>query len=269
MYKLIALDMDGTLLNSDKQISARNKQAIAAAKAKGVQVVLVSGRPVEGMMDYVKQLDMMNEGDFVLSYNASVVQKTVDLEVVQSRILKGSDAKNLASIANDLGVHVHAFTQRHGLITPKHNYYTTHEATVNGLEVNELDFSELEDDEAVMKVMMIDEPDLLSNAIANMPSIATEQYTMVQSAPFFLEFLNPSSNKGAGVGMLATHLGIDASEVIGMGDAGNDKHLIEYAGMGVAMGNATDDIKAIASHITASNDEDGVAIAIEKFVLAN
>jgi len=267
MYKLVALDMDGTLLNSEKQISERTKQTIANARAQGTQVVLVSGRPTEGMMDYVEQLGMTGEDDYVLSYNASVVLKAKSGEIIRSRILKGSDAKNLASLAHDLGVHVHAFTARQGLITPKQNYYTTHEATVNGLPVSEVDFATLDDDEAVMKVMMIDEPERLSAAINNMPAIATEQYTMVQSAPFFLEFLNPNSNKGAGVGMLAEHLGIDASEVIGMGDAGNDKHLIEYAGLGIAMGNATDDIKAIANHITASNDEDGVAIAIEKFVL--
>ena len=89
----------------------------------------------------------------------------------------------------------------------------------------------------------------------------------MQSAPFFLEFMNKQSNKGTGVAALAEHLGLTAEQVITVGDAGNDRHMIEYAGLGVAMGNATDEIKALAQHITARNDEDGVARVIEQFVL--
>ena len=90
---------------------------------------------------------------------------------------------------------------------------------------------------------------------------------MVRSAPYFLEFMNKRSNKGTGVAALAEHLGLDASQVIAVGDAGNDHHMIAYAGLGVAMGNATDEIKALAQHTTGRNDEDGVAQVIERFIL--
>ncbi len=79
--------------------------------------------------------------------------------------------------------------------------------------------------------------------------------------------MNKRSNKGTSVAALAEHLGLDASQVIAVGDAGNDRHMIEYAGLGVAMGNATDEIKALAQHTTARNDEDGVARVIEQFIL--
>ncbi|MEG0857514.1 MAG: HAD-IIB family hydrolase, partial [Terrisporobacter sp.] len=92
-------------------------------------------------------------------------------------------------------------------------------------------------------------------------------YTIVRSTPFFLEFLNPQANKGAGIGLLAHELGIKQDEIICVGDAGNDKHMIEYAGLGVAMGNATEDIKDLADYITLSNDDDGVAHVINKFIL--
>ena len=84
MYKLIALDMDGTLLNSDKQISAENKAAIAAAREKGVVVVLASGRPLNGMKPQLEELGMTTEDDYVLSYNASLVQKAKSEEVIRS-----------------------------------------------------------------------------------------------------------------------------------------------------------------------------------------
>ena len=130
-----------------------------------------------------------------------------------------------------------------------------------------IDFDELADDELILKVMLVDKPEKLSAAIKQLPASLHEEFTIMQSAPYFLEFLNLNSNKGIGVKALAEHLSIPMEQVICMGDAGNDYHMIKYAGLGVAMGNATDDIKAIADHITASNDEHGVAKAIQKFVL--
>ena len=108
------------------------------------------------------------------------------------------------------------------------------------------------------KFMMIDHPEILDECIKKIPKKFYEKYTIVRSMPFFLEFLNPNANKG---------VGIKQDEVICVGDAGNDKHMIEYAGLGVAMGNATDDIKEIANYITRTNDEDGVAHVINKFIL--
>lgn len=267
MYKLVALDMDGTLLNSQKSISPRTKQAIQAARDKGIYVVLASGRPLEGMLNSLEELGMDSEQDYVLSYNASLVQRVASKTVIRKQILTGVDAKNIASLARDLGTYVHAFSPERGLITPEDNPYTKHEADINGVESSVVDFSELSDEEEIIKVMMVAEAEILSAAIAQLPEELHRNYTVVQSAPFFLELMNPTSNKGTGVAMLAEHLGIDASEVICMGDAGNDHHMIKYAGLGVAMGNATEETKALADHTTLSNDEDGVAVVIEQFIL--
>ncbi|KJG09791.1 Cof-type HAD-IIB family hydrolase [Photobacterium kishitanii] len=267
MYKLVALDMDGTLLNSDGAISEHNKQAIAAARAQGVYVVLASGRPIEGMTWALKELNMNSDNDFVLSYNASLIQRVASQEVVRSQTLIGSDAKAIAAIAHDLGVHVHAFSRRQGLITPQHNYYTDHEAKINGLTITLADFAELDDNEEIMKVMIIDDAERLEAAIAQLPPALYQQYTIVRSAPFFLEFMHTNSNKGVGVKALADFLNINQDEVIAMGDAGNDHHMIEFAGLGVAMGNATEETKAIANYITDTNNNSGVAQVIEKFIL--
>lgn len=267
MYKLIALDMDGTLLNSAKEISPENKAAISAARAQGVTVVLASGRPIEGMKTQLAALDMLTDNDYVLSYNASLVQKVKSETIIRSQILSGADAKVIAALAERYGVNIHAFSQEKGLITPAHNDYTDHESTITGMPITLIDFSELADDEKILKVMMVDVPAVLSAAIKQLPAALYSQFTIVQSAPFFLEFLNINSNKGIGVKALAEHLSLTADQVICMGDAGNDLHMIEYAGLGVAMGNATPDIKAIADHITLSNDEHGVAKVIQEFVL--
>ena len=267
MYKLIALDIDGTLLNSDKKMSNENKDAIAAARAKGVRVVLVSGRPTSGMRPSLKELGMDSDDDYVLSFNASVVQKVKSETIIRSQILTGVDAKKLAKVAQQYDVDIHAFSHEKGLITPAHNEYTVLESRVNGEPITLIDFETLEDDELILKVMLVDKPEKLTAAIKQLPASLHEEFTIMQSAPFFLEFLNLNSNKGIGVKALAEHLSIPMEQVICMGDAGNDYHMIKYAGLGVAMGNATDDIKAIADYITASNNEHGVAKAIQKFVL--
>ncbi|MCG9630968.1 Cof-type HAD-IIB family hydrolase [Vibrio sp. Isolate30] len=266
MYKLIALDMDGTLLNSDKVISAENKDAIARARAAGVKVVLASGRPLEGMQSKLDELDINGKDDFVLFYNGSMVQNVSTKEVIHSEISHGKAAKEIANIANELGGYVHAFSKVHGLITPENNEYTGIEARINGLDITEFDFAQLEDDHQIIKTMIVAEPSKLTEIISKLPEHLKTQFTIVQSAPFFLEFLNPKSNKGVGIEAIANHLGIRSDEVICMGDAENDHHMLEYAGLGIAMENAMAETKEIANYITASNDDHGVAKAIDKFI---
>ncbi|ENM5748446.1 Cof-type HAD-IIB family hydrolase [Vibrio mimicus] len=267
MYKLIALDMDGTLLNSQKQISPRTKQAIANARQQGIQVVLASGRPIDGMRSKLEELNLTGHNDYVLYYNGSMVANVGSGQIIHQQIIDGKAAKRVARLAQEWGLNAHAFSQIHGLITPKTSQYTEVEATLNGLTITEMDFEQLADDHPIIKAMIVGEPDKLSHAISQLPEQWRKEFTVVQSAPFFLEFLNTGSNKGVGVKAIAEHLGIQANEVICMGDAENDHHMLEYAGLGIAMANAMEETKRIADHITLSNDQDGVAVAIEHFAL--
>lgn len=106
-----------------------------------------------------------------------------------------------------------------------------------------MNIDSIADDEVMIKIMMIDEPEILGPAIEKLPKEVYEKYTVVRSTPYFLEFLNKDANKGLGVELLAKHLGIKREEIITLGDAGNDVHMIEYAGLGVAMGNSFDETK--------------------------
>lgn len=267
MYKLIAIDMDGTLLKEDKTVSERTKNAIKAAKEKGVQVVITTGRPIDGVTRYLEELDMYDENDCVLTYNGGLVLKTKSREVISKIALTGADLHYLHNLSKELGVNIHAFSDVHGLITPKNSKYTEVEANINGIEININDYSDIEDDHSIIKVMMIDEPEILQKAVDNLPKEVYDKYTVVRSTPYFLEFLNKAVNKGTGVELLAKHLGVKQEEIMTFGDAGNDLDMIVYAGMGVAMANAFKEVKEAANYITDSNEEDGVAKAIEKFVL--
>ncbi|WP_375754051.1 Cof-type HAD-IIB family hydrolase [Vibrio sp. HN007] len=268
MYKLVALDMDGTLLNSDKVITEKNKKAILEAKQAGTKVVLASGRPLEGMTRYLEELGLTTENDYVICYNGSLVKRVSTGETIRTQILSGKDAKRLAKIAKEQNSYIHAFSPERGLLTPKNNPYTEHEAVINGVEIIEFNFDELSDDEQIIKAMIVNEKEALTQTINELPTELYEDYTIVRSADIFLEFLNKESNKGVGVQSVAQLFGIDSKEVICMGDAENDHHMIKYAGLGVAMENATEDTKAIADHITHSNDESGVASVIEQYILS-
>lgn len=267
MYKLIALDMDGTLLTTDKTITERTKNAIKEAEKKGVKIVLASGRPLKGLTRYLKELDLFSGDDYVLSYNGGLVQNTKSEEIVSKVVIKGSDLKHIYEVSKDVNINIHAFSAKEGLITPKLSKYTQYEADMNGIDFLIKDFNTVEDNEDIIKVMMIDEADILDPAIEKLPQDLYEKYSVFKSAPYFLEFTNKEVDKGLGLKRLGEHLGIKQDEIIACGDAGNDLSMVKYAGLGVAMGNATYEVKEAADFITSSNDEDGIAKVIEKYIL--
>lgn len=266
MYKLIAIDMDGTLLKEDKTISSETFKAIDKATDKGIKVVLATGRPLEGIKRYLKELNLMKDTDYALVFNGALVQNTSTGEILVKNTLKGSDYKYLYEISKELKVNIHAFSKE-GCITPKLSKYTQVEGDINKIPIHIKPVEAVDKDEYIMKVMMIDEPEILDKAINSLPKELYEKYTVVRSTPYFLEFLNKHSNKGEGVKALANTLNIKREEVMCIGDAGNDLHMLEYAGLGVAMGNAYEEAKEVADYITKTNEEDGVAYAIRKFAL--
>ena len=268
MYKLIAIDMDGTLLKKDKSISKLNEAAIKKASSLGVKIVLATGRPLNGIKPYLNKLGLVTEQDYAVTYNGAVVQNTKTEQVLSKQYLESEDLSQLYNLSQTLKLNVHAFTPD-CCITPKNNQYTQFEADVNSIPLEIVDFKKLRSDTEIVKLLMVEDPTVLSEAINLIPSEFYKKYTIVQSAPYFLEFLHKTINKGTAVKLLAEKLNIKSEEIICIGDAGNDIHMVEYAGLGVAMGNAFPEVKAIADYVTLSNEDDGVAHVINKFVLNN
>lgn len=266
--KLIAIDMDGTLLLPDHTISPAVKQAVAAARQKGVKVVLTTGRPYAGVHRYLKELQMDQDGDFCITYNGALVQKASDGSTVAQTALSYDDYRFLEQLSREVGSHFHAL-DRNTLYTANRDisYYTVHESFIATIPLVFCEAEKMDRDIQLLKVMMIDEPAILDQAIARIPADVKEKYTVLKSAPYFLEILDKRVNKGTGVKSLADALHIKPEEIMTLGDQENDIAMLEYAGIGVAMDNAIPSVKAVADFVTKSNVEDGVAWAIEKFVL--
>ncbi|MBE5254331.1 sugar-phosphatase [Mixta mediterraneensis] len=265
--KLIAIDMDGTLLNPQHLITPGVKSAIDRARQKGVSIVLATGRPFVGVQRYLMELDLQ-AGQYCISNNGALVQRAEDGECVAEVTLAFEDYLYIEQLARKLGVHFQAFDKSH-LYTPNKNIseYTIHEASLTGIPVRYRSVEEMDREMRFPKLMMVDKADLLNAAVKRLPAYAKETYTVLKSAPYYLKILDRRVNKGQGVKMLAEKLGLRPDEVMAIGDQENDLAMIEYASTGVAMGNAIESVKNIAQFVTKTNMEDGVAHAIEELVL--
>ena len=168
--KLIAIDMDGTLLLPDHTISPAVKNAIAAARARGVNVVLTTGRPYAGVHNYLKELHMEQPGDYCITYNGALVQKAADGSTVAQTALSYDDYRFLEKLSREVGSHFHAL-DRTTLYTANRDisYYTVHESFVATIPLVFCEAEKMDPNTQFLKVMMIDEPAILDQAIARIP----------------------------------------------------------------------------------------------------
>lgn len=267
MYKLIALDMDGTLLKGDNTISLKTKEALRLAKERGIKIVISTGRPIQGVMKYLEELDLINDDEYVLAYNGSSVYSTKNLTPIIRNGLSGREVKDIYRLSKELNVEFHGFVDD-CCIAPRENKYTKAEIEHNHIDVKILDFEkDIQDEDFVIKVMLLKDKDELDEAVKKIPNEYFEKFNGVRSVSFIFEFMNKNCSKSSGLKALAEHLNISPNEIIAFGDGENDIDMLEFAGLGVAMENASDNVKSKADYVTLSNEEDGVAHVIINKIL--
>lgn len=266
--KLIAIDIDGTLLNSDRKITTKVKEVLQRANANGINIVLCTGRPLPGVQELLKELDLFGENDYVITYNGALVQATKSKEIISQHTLSYDDFLEIELMARKVGSHLHTIDDT-TIYTANRDIssFTVHEAFLVNMPLKYRTVEEMTPELKIIKMMMIDEATILDQAIDKIPERFKEKYTTVKSTEFYYEILNKHASKGIALKELANHLGIAQAETMAIGDNENDLSMIDYAGIGVAMGNATESVKLAADVHTSSHDEDGVAHVIEKYVL--
>lgn len=265
--KLIAIDIDGTLVNNRKQLTQHTIDTITKARQQGIKVVLCTGRPITGVAQYLAPLDISGDNEYVVTFNGSLAQ-TISGKAIVSHNITLNDYIDLETIARKSNIHFHMETLDH-IYTANRDIspYTIAESFLVQMPVRYRTPEEITDDITISKGMFVDDPKLLATFIKNFPAELKERFYVVQSEPYFFEAMNKKASKGNAVAELATQLGFQPEEVMAIGDQGNDLTMVEYAGTGVAMGNGIEPLKNIAQFITKTNEEDGVAYAIEKFAL--
>lgn len=262
-YKLIAVDLDDTLLSDDLSISQINRQAIACAVSKGVKVTISTGRMFRSTLPYVEQLKIDIP---VITYQGALIKNAYLQEVMLARPLPLDVSMEIIEESRKHGVHIQVYLGD-DYFFDKHNGYSKMYYDLSGIEGKAV--KSLEDflTEAPLKILIMDSPETISYLTGLYSEKFKNKAEITISKSNYLEFTNIDASKGSALKYLADSLGIKRDEVIAVGDGYNDISMIKYAGLGVAMSNAPDDVKMHADYVTCSNEENGVAFVIEKFLL--
>ena len=265
-YKLIAMDLDGTLNNDQKIITEKTKAALMAAQKRGIRLALASARPSPGLFKERDILHLQDHQGILMSYNGGRIvdaqtgkvlfETSMDLEETKA-VLRQLESLPVTPILDD-GSQFY--------VTSKDGYKVDYECKNNNMVCTEVgnlaDFLTF----APVKILMSVQPEELLKVQKQIAGFLPESLTVVQTAPFYLEVIPKVINKGQGIRDICAVLGIDPAQVISFGDAANDIPMLETAGMGVAMGNAQEAVKAAADMVTLSNNDDGIVAALEKLI---
>lgn len=268
-YSIIALDLDGTLTNSEKIITPRTFDALMKAQREGVRLVLASGRPTFGIAALANQLQLADYGGYVLSYNGGRIIDWCEKTVIFSQVVDQKLVPILYDFAEKAQLPIVTYLPEAILASKNEGEYLAEEARINGMPVVVAqNFVE----EAMQiaggstKFLIPGEPELLIQLESEMKAALSEQMEVFRSAPFFLELPPKGIDKAQSLQRLLTHLGLERESLMAFGDGFNDLSMIQFAGQGVAMSNAVEEVKSIADFVTTSNDEDGIAHALEQLL---
>lgn len=268
MIKLIAIDLDGTLLNGKKVVTEKNKVALQAAKDQGVKIVICTGRPLRAIRPYLKELNLEGPGDYSITFNGGLVQNNDTGAVMEKAALSFEQVNELLQLGRDLSLPIDVVSEEVVWSLPTAPSYPSIYGQLNPLlDCRKTTVAQLDPEALYNKAVVAYEQTYLDQQIAKIPDHIREGYEVIKTRDVLLEFMPKGITKAYGIQLLIEDLGIRQEEVMAIGDEENDLPMIAFAGIGVAMENAVPQVKEQADVITASNEEDGVAQVIEQYVL--
>lgn len=274
--KVIIMDIDGTLVNSEKKLTQKTKEALIKAQELGIKVILASGRPTKGMFGLAKELEMDKHDGFLVSYNGSQIIDCQTNEILFNQPLSIEEGKAiLEHMKNfqvypmlDKGDYMHLNNVFAPLIHVSGEPFNVieYEARGGGFKLCEHDdLSEYLDWE-INKILTAGEPDYLQEVGEQLGAPFKDQLSCMFTSAFYYEFTAKGIDKANALNEVLIPLGYSQEEMIAFGDGMNDLSMIEYCGIGVAMANAVQPLKDASSYITTSNDEDGIAVALKHYI---
>lgn len=268
-YKIIVLDLDGTLTNSKKEISPATHEALIDIQKQGYKVVLASGRPTPGVIKHAKELHLKDYGGYILSFNGAKIIDCRTDKVMFQKTLPPEVIPELYRIAVEAGVGIISYDEGKVIAGTHIDEYIELEAGINGLEINLVSDFVSYINYPVNKCLMTGEHEILLQVQKQLKSRYNSLLSIYFSEPFFLEIMPQNIDKAQSLLTLLNTIGISSDEMICCGDGFNDISMIQTAGLGVAMENAQDIVKEAADYITRSNDDEGILYVIQKFMSNN
>lgn len=268
-YKLLVLDVDGTLLNEAKEISKRTLAALLKVQQMGVRIVLASGRPTYGLLPLAKSLELGNYGGYLVSYNGCQIISAQNGEILFERRINPELVPYLEKKARKNNFALLTYHDDTLVTDSPENRHVQREAALNHLQIiREDEFSAGIDFAPCKCVLVSDDEEALIDLEAYWKKRLDGTMDVFRSERYFLEVVPYGIDKANTLGALLDMLKVKRDEVMAIGDGVCDVTMIQLAGMGVAMGHSPESVKACADYVTVSNEDDGVAQAVEKAILA-
>lgn len=263
-YRLIAMDLDDTLLTDDLTVTETTKEALKKAIAQGVHLTIATGRMFDSAQQIAKQVGLNVP---IITYQGSLIKNLLDEQVLYERSVPAEAAVKLYEICREYGIHLQTYIDDKLYAAEENDKLRAYAKQSNIPYTITPDFGALVSTSKQTKMVMIDEPERLDGLKPELQQLLGPEVHLTKSKNHYLELLHREGTKGHALRFLAGHYGIPMEETIAIGDAWNDREMIEAAGLGVAMANAVPALKEIANYVTLSNNEDGVRHVLEKFVL--
>ncbi len=266
--KLLALDLDGTLFTKDKQVTVENREALKAAEAKGVHVVITTGRPLPAIDHILKDLGLLDDKHYSVTFNGGLVQHN-NGDILVKKEMSREDIEQVYAAFEPLGLPMDVLSDGIVYGVPSkgnHSLYRQANPALTFVDVNSID--DIPENIVYNKIVTVCEEAFLDAQIPKLPKQLSEDFEVFKSREIILEVMPKGVHKAEGLKLLSDYLGIDQSQVMAMGDEENDLTMLEWAGLGVAMANGVDKVKAVADAVTTkTNEESGVAEAIHNYIL--
>ena len=268
MIKLIAIDMDGTLLNQRKQLLEETKLYFKDFHNKCIETLLVlcTGRPESGIRPYLKDLGYLEENHYIISQNGANIYESLNGKRVMDAFLDSEEIQKWIELGKKHGVSVMGAGVDY--------YYSFDEEPTEWMEFDVKivngSLKRISKEESLStkfyKLLLLGDGEQVNEFEKVIPEEWRNEFYVVRSQKYLIEVLTKGVNKAFGLEKLANKLGIQPSEIAAIGDAANDIEMLEYAGLAIAMGNASEEVKAIADIVTDTNENNGVIKAIDKLI---
>lgn len=267
MIKLVALDMDGTLLNSQSVLPEKNKLALQRIIAQGVKVVLASGRPFQSLKKYCDLLSLNEEDDYTICFNGGEVVRNRTGKTVYFKGIDGRVVKKAWRLSLSLPTCFFAYDRQEIILYHTLSEYVMFEKNLTGNPVLQSDFSQIPDDGSYVKLTFTDSKETLDRVAEIIDETFSSTHTVIRTHAYFIEIVNRDTSKGAALKYLMETLNLKAEEVMAFGDNDNDASMLKEAGYRIVMMNAfSEELKKIATEIAPSNDDCGVAQILDRYI---
>lgn len=266
-YEMLVLDLDGTLTNSQKEITPATRQALIEIQEAGKKVVLASGRPTCGVAPLAEELELSRFGSYMLSFNGALIINCATNQPIYNKTLPREVIAPIFECTKEYpGLDIISYEGNNIISGLGANEYTEKERFINKMTIKEVDNFVEYLDFPVNKLLIPGEPEILEKLMPELKKKFHSLLNIYRSEPFFLEIMPQNIDKAHSLQKLLNSIGLTADSMICCGDGFNDVSMIEYAGLGVAMENAQPIVKEHADFVTRSNDDDGILHVINTFM---